>query len=118
MRVTEIFASTKSYPGWWADMEESRLLRRRRSSTQDTILERNLCFVDPPPANDSAETDSLANYIVDSFWRHDTHTDLTDAEKLNLLSGKGGSLVDLVLYIFYDGRYSPTFDLLKILTHF
>jgi hypothetical protein len=35
-----------------------------------------------------------------------------------LLSGKGGSLVDLVLYIFYDGRYSPTFDLLKILTHF
>ncbi|KAI9881433.1 MAG: hypothetical protein M1823_006653, partial [Watsoniomyces obsoletus] len=43
--VTEIYASTKPYPPWWSDVEESRILRRRKSMG-DSVLERNLCFVD------------------------------------------------------------------------
>jgi len=47
LEVTEIYASTKAYPAWWSDLEESRILRRRKSMG-DSVLERNLCFVDTP----------------------------------------------------------------------
>jgi len=47
IEVTEIYASTRAYPSWWSDLEESRVLRRRKS-LGDSVLERNLCFVDTP----------------------------------------------------------------------
>ncbi|KAL8672445.1 MAG: hypothetical protein Q9168_003092 [Polycauliona sp. 1 TL-2023] len=43
--VNEIWASTKAYPGWKADIEENKP-QRRRKSFGETILERNICFVD------------------------------------------------------------------------
>lgn len=46
-QITEIYASTRAYPAWWSDLEESRILRRRKS-LGDSVLERNLCFVDTP----------------------------------------------------------------------
>jgi hypothetical protein len=45
--IAEIYASTRAYPSWWSDLEESRVLRRRKSMG-DSVLERNLCFVDTP----------------------------------------------------------------------
>lgn len=47
VQITEVYASTRAYPAWWSDLEESRILRRRKSMG-DSILERNLCFVDTP----------------------------------------------------------------------
>lgn len=47
LQLTEVYASTKAYPAWWSDLEESRVLRRRKSMG-DSVLERNLCFVDTP----------------------------------------------------------------------
>jgi hypothetical protein len=47
LQVTEVYASTRAYPAWWSDLEESRILRRRKSMG-DSVLERNLCFVDTP----------------------------------------------------------------------
>jgi hypothetical protein len=46
-QITEVYASTRAYPSWWSDLEESRILRRRKSMG-DSVLERNLCFVDTP----------------------------------------------------------------------
>lgn len=46
-QVTEIFASTKPYPEWWSDLDDSRILKRRKS-VGDTVLDRNICFVDTP----------------------------------------------------------------------
>ena len=46
-QITEVFASTRAYPAWWSDIEDSRMLRRRKS-LGDSVLERNLCFVDTP----------------------------------------------------------------------
>jgi len=46
-QITEVYASTRAYPAWWSDLEESRILRRRKSMG-DSVLERNLCFVDTP----------------------------------------------------------------------
>ena len=47
IQITEIHASTRAYPAWYSDIEESRILRRRKSMG-DSVLERNLCFVDTP----------------------------------------------------------------------
>ena len=47
LEVTEIYASTRPYPAWWSDLEDSKILRRRKSMG-DSVLERNLCFVDTP----------------------------------------------------------------------
>lgn len=46
-QITEVYASTKPYPAWWSDLEDSRILQRRKS-LGDSVLERNLCFVDTP----------------------------------------------------------------------
>lgn len=48
--ITEVYASTKPYPTWWSEHEDSKVLRRRKSSTAatETVLERNICFVDTP----------------------------------------------------------------------
>lgn len=46
-RISEIFASTKSYPEWWAELGEPRSSQRRKS-LGDQVLDRNICFVDTP----------------------------------------------------------------------
>lgn len=46
-QITEVYASTKPYPEWWSDLDDSRVLRRRRS-LDDAVLDRNICFVDTP----------------------------------------------------------------------
>lgn len=46
-QITEIYASTKPYPEWWSEIDDFRVLRRRKS-LGDTVLDRNICFVDTP----------------------------------------------------------------------
>lgn len=49
-KITEVYASTKPYPHWWSEHEDSKILRKRKSGTGATeaVLERNICFVDTP----------------------------------------------------------------------
>lgn len=51
--ISEIFASTKPYPEWWSDLDDFQLLKRRKS-VDDTILDRNICFIDTPGYSDGA----------------------------------------------------------------
>lgn len=46
-QITEVYASTKPYPEWWSELDDSRLLRRRKS-IDEAVLDRNICFVDTP----------------------------------------------------------------------
>lgn len=46
-QITETFASTKPYPEWWAELDECRADSRRKS-LGDSVLDRNICFVDTP----------------------------------------------------------------------
>jgi hypothetical protein len=46
-QITEIYASTKPYPEWWSDLDDLSVLKRRKS-LGDTVLDRNICFVDTP----------------------------------------------------------------------
>lgn len=91
----------------------------------DSVLERNLCFVDTPGygSETSVGTNPLCatvltpqsletiipvvDYIESHFKRAASMEGLNDAEVINMLSGNGGSQVDLVFYVFSQSK-SPT----------
>ncbi|RAK80446.1 uncharacterized protein BO72DRAFT_305323 [Aspergillus fijiensis CBS 313.89] len=101
--ITEIYASTKPYPSWWSDLEDSRVLRRRKS-TGDVVLERNICFVDTSATSmgRSEQTDSVIQYICQQLSRATTAIDALNHDFQNLLAGNGGTQVDAVLYLISE----------------
>lgn len=102
--ISELYASTKPYPSWWSDLEDSRVLRRRRS-TGDTVLERNLCFVDTPASSLSqqGQTDAAAQYMHRQLLRATTAISSPGIDLQNMLAGNGGSQVDVILYLISQG---------------
>ncbi|QIW97239.1 hypothetical protein AMS68_002757 [Peltaster fructicola] len=97
--ITELHASTKPVPTWWSDVRDGRSWWRRKSFT-DGVLERNLRFVDTPGVNSNAEALQILKE-VDTWYRHGMQLDnLTDSQLLALLSGRGDSHLDAVLYLF------------------
>ena len=107
--VTEIYASTKPYPPWWSDLEDSRVLRRRKS-IGEIVLERNICFVDTSASTLSREgqTDAVLLYMRQQLQRATAALTTPGVDLQNLLAGNGGSQVDAVLYLISYGMY-PTF---------
>lgn len=73
----------------------------------DTVLERNLCFVDTPgysrtgPATDGIE--SVVRYVEAQIDKTSSCSNASYGELMNLLSGRGGTQVDLALYMIYNG---------------
>lgn len=106
--IAEVFASTKPYPSWWSDVEETKVLRRRKSSG-DSVLERNLCFVDTPgygTGMSKLETiDSVIDYAEEQLKRSFSPS-TGDGDIVGLMSGDGGSQVDVVLYLTSQGKPS------------
>ncbi|KAI8937835.1 hypothetical protein NX059_005528 [Plenodomus lindquistii] len=102
MRISEVHASTKPYPHWWTDLEENRILRRRKSSA-DAVLERNICFVDTPGVSqdlsDEEAMRTIINYVESLMYQTSSITTLEDTDVLGVVSGSGGVLVDAVLYL-------------------
>ncbi|KAJ5709605.1 hypothetical protein N7493_009896 [Penicillium malachiteum] len=98
--VTEIYASTKPYPSWWSDLEDSRVLRRRKS-IGEVVLERNLCFVDTPVTSLSraGQTDAILQYMRQQLQRATSALATPGIDFQNLLAGNGGSQVDVILYL-------------------
>ncbi|KAJ5100231.1 hypothetical protein N7456_006283 [Penicillium angulare] len=98
--VTEIYASTKPYPSWWSDLEDSRVLRRRRS-IGGAVLERNLCFVDTSTTSlgQAGQTDSIMQYMRQQLQRATSSWTNPGIDLQNLLAGNGGSQVDVILYL-------------------
>ncbi len=103
--ITETYASTKAYPPWWSDLEEIAVLRRRRTSG-DTVLERNICFVDTPGFDQGMSKmesiDSVVQYIEVQLLKSLKPTSL-NGDSVGLLSGNGGSQVDVALYLIKEG---------------
>ena len=98
--TTEIYASTKPYPSWWTDMEESKILRRRKSMG-DAVLERNICFVD---FSSSAGTETIVEYLVQQLQSGIMSANSGGGDFLGLLSGRGGAQVDVILYLITNGK--------------
>ncbi|KAL5413904.1 hypothetical protein PMIN06_001519 [Paraphaeosphaeria minitans] len=101
--ITETHASTKSYPIWWTDVQESRVLRRRKSSTTDAVLERNLCFVDTPgysgDASKAEDMGRVIDYVEGLLYQTTAVSSMEDSELFGVISGSGGIAVDVVLYL-------------------
>lgn len=97
--ANEIFASTKSYPTWWSDVDESRVLKRRKS-VGDAVLERNLCFVDTPGCE---SPDKVLQYLEQQLLKSVHALNQAGSELVNLLSGRGGTQVNVVLYLLTKG---------------
>ncbi|KAL2128672.1 hypothetical protein VTI74DRAFT_8846 [Chaetomium olivicolor] len=99
--ITEIYASTKPYPEWWSEVDDFRVLRRRKS-LGDAVLDRNICFVDTPGyGSGSFAMDTImpvTQYIEAHLQRIHSNM-LTDGDLLNLLGGEGGVQVDAVFYM-------------------
>ena len=104
--ITEAYASTKPYPSWWSDIEDTKVLRRRKSMG-DTVLERNLCFVDTPGYSSGMskmETiESVLQYIERQLKLSFSASSSSEGDIVGLLSGSGGSQVDVVFYIISHG---------------
>ncbi|RMZ86747.1 hypothetical protein DV736_g6026, partial [Chaetothyriales sp. CBS 134916] len=94
LATTEIYASTKSYPTWWSDLDESGILRRRKSMG-DAVLERNLCFVDMS----SSKLDHIIHYAENQLGQAISSACQGNHDFAGLLSGRGGSQVDVILYL-------------------
>jgi hypothetical protein len=105
--LTEIHASTKPYPHWWTDVEETRVLRRRKSSV-DVVLERNICFVDTPGyvegQSDREDMDLVVDYMESLLYQTASVTTLEEGRMVEVISGSGGILVDAVLYLLPPGK--------------
>ncbi|KAF2741255.1 hypothetical protein EJ04DRAFT_480481 [Polyplosphaeria fusca] len=93
-QITQIHASTKAYPHWYTDLGESHILRRRKSSA-DSVLERNICFVDTPGHNSVAIVDYVESLLVQTC----SVASMEDSDILGVMSGNGGITVDLILYM-------------------
>lgn len=101
-QITEIYASTKSYPSWWSDVEDGRVLKRR-CSNGEVVLDRNICFIDTPGTDNM---DATVDYMENSFRRCNAIASWSDGDLLNLLSGTGGALIDVAFYLIEDGGKS------------
>jgi hypothetical protein len=104
--IAEIAASTRAYPTWWAEIDDSQILRRRRrSSMNETVLERNICFIDTPgldinAANSADQTSKrVVHHVEGLLWRNQSYATFSDGEMLSMFSGNGGMQVDVVLYL-------------------
>ena len=104
--ITEIYASTRPYPSWWSNFEENRVLKRRKS-LGDTVLERNLCFVDTPGTGTKESVDSILNYIDAQATRALDLNRMDNGDLMSLIAGNGGTQVDVVFYLFSKGTYQP-----------
>ncbi|PFH59743.1 hypothetical protein XA68_11924 [Ophiocordyceps unilateralis] len=91
-RVTEIFASTRSYPWWRA---ETRTIRRTKF-VADELLERNICFADCPPFK--SDTGQVTGYVESQLMQL-CQKPIGDVDLFHLLSGGAGSIVHAVLYM-------------------
>ncbi|KAG6364498.1 hypothetical protein INS49_006099 [Diaporthe citri] len=97
--IAEIFASTKPYPEWWSDLDDFQLLKRRKS-VDDTILDRNICFIDTPGYSDGASSmESITPVIryVESHFEKVQSNASPDAEMLNMLELKPADIKYLQL---------------------
>lgn len=106
-QVNEVWASTKAHPEWWAEIEENRL-QRRRKSIGGTILERNICFVDTPGYGRGLSITegikAVISYIEEQVAR--PFSAGSTNELASMLSGNGGLQVDVVLYLIGPGKIS------------
>ena len=79
----------------------------------DTVLERNLCFVDTPGYSHGISKmesmESTLQYVEAQFSKPFADITRSQGDIVSLLSGSGGFQVDVVLYMIAKGMSSMLF---------
>ena len=79
----------------------------------DTVLERNICFVDTPGYSHGMSRmesmDSILQYVEGQFSKPFADISRSQGDIVSLLSGSGGFQVDVVLYMIAQGMSSTIF---------
>jgi hypothetical protein len=69
----------------------------------DTVLERNICFVDTPGYSQGSskkeDISMVVDYVESLLYQTSSVTTLEDSDALGVVSGSGGVLVDVVIYL-------------------
>jgi septin family protein len=106
--ITEIQASTKPYPKWWTSSDGDSSRRKKRVG--DEVLERNICFVDTAgygyKTKSSEIIDKVVSYVESQLERTAAGLRMANDDVISLLTGNGGSEVDVVLYLITDRKTS------------
>ncbi|CRG86656.1 hypothetical protein PISL3812_03666 [Talaromyces islandicus] len=119
LTLSEIYASTKPYPPWWSDLEDSRVLRRRKNNGE-VVLERNLCFVDTLAASKNRlhQTEAIIQYMKQQLSRAVASIRQPSLDFQNMLAGNGGSQVDVLLYLISEDTLSSDVECIHKLSDF
>lgn len=76
----------------------------------DSVLERNLCFVDTPGySHNKSPTESIdlvIRYLTDQIKKTHSFANIGNGDLIGLLSGNGGTQVDVVFYLIANGNFS------------
>lgn len=72
----------------------------------ETVLERNICFIDTPGSSPTWTEEHVVRYIESLLHKNASITALSDSELMNALGGSGGVQVDVVIYVVPHGKHS------------
>jgi hypothetical protein len=79
----------------------------------DTVLERNICFVDTPGYSQGStkkeDMSMVVDYVESLLYQTSSVTTLEDSDALGVVSGSGGVLVDVVVYLLPPSKSSGSF---------
>lgn len=98
--ICEVHASTRPYQWWRAESSFSATMKRRRSSTStDEILDRNICFQDHTPSQETS--DFLIVESVESTLAPLLYKQMAEDDLVSLLSSGAEPIVDVVFYMLH-----------------
>lgn len=81
----------------------------------DSVLERNLTFVDTPgysasPASSTLEEQNVVvDYVESLLHQNISPVSMEDSELLGVISGNGGTQVDVVFYLLSPSKLLKTY---------
>lgn len=93
---------------------------RKRKSIGEFVMERNVCFVDTPGYSRGLSMtegiDSVLNYVETQLSEANSFANIGEGELVGMLSGKGGTQVDLALYLITQSWLPHVPSLLLLIT--
>lgn len=118
-QITEVYASTRAYPPWWTEIDESKVFRKRKS-LGESVMERNVCFVDTPGYSRTLSMtegiESVVQYVKAQLVKATSFTTVGEGELVSMLSGKGGTQVDVALYMIAQKLKPVDLDFIRQLS--
>ena len=70
----------------------------------ETVLERNICFIDTPGNGSNGVAQHVVQFLESLLHRNASISAMNDSDLLGILSGSGGVQADVILYVIPPGK--------------